>query len=295
MKHFLLAIPNDMSLASKLGKKGSVNGVTFYNRKSGDSTFVILAPSDLSEKFNALAEIITLSQNIIISTSNIDKIFGEALIAGALLGRTIILTDNNDVSGLLKGIEVDYKILKEHELLDFFADGTNSDGELKIEVDKSFSVKGIGTVLLGIVQSGTVKSHDSLISSNGKQLTVRSIQVQDDDVPEAGVWSRVGLAVKGVESDDIEKGEVLSRRQIKQISAITAEIKISPMAKDADLTANEIWLVSGFKTSICKVSDNNGKYKLDLRAHLALDIGDKFLLVRKEAPRIFAAGTVTAI
>lgn len=284
-----------MSLASKLGKKGSVNGVTFYNRKSSDSTFVILAPSDLSEKFNALAEIITLSQNIIISTSNIDKIFGEALIAGALLGRTIILTDNNDVSGLLKGIEVDYKILKEHELLDFFADGTNSDGELKIEVDKSFSVKGIGTVLLGIVQSGTVKSHDSLISSNGKQLTVRSIQVQDDDVPEAGVWSRVGLAVKGVESDDIEKGEVLSRRQIKQISAITAEIKISPMAKDADLTANEIWLVSGFKTSICKVSDNNGKYKLDLRAHLALDIGDKFLLVRKEAPRIFAAGTVTAI
>lgn len=72
-------------------------------------------------------------------------------------------------------------------------------------------MKGIGTVVLGSVQEGTIHRHDQLtVHPLGRQAQVRSIQMHDDDAEEASTGDRVGLALKGIESDDLDRGFVIS-------------------------------------------------------------------------------------
>ncbi len=291
--HTLISIPNDQELAAKLGKKGSANGVTFYNRKVGENVFVIITPSSPATKFNAVAEVLTLSDDILISTRNIDRLFGESIIGCGLLGKSAVLTADQDASAIMQKSGVQSKTLNESELFDYFGSEQNgSEGDPVIEIDHSFSVKGVGAVLLGIVKKGTVRVHDELLSSSGKSISIRSIQSQDQDVKEAGVNTRVGLAIRGAEPEEIEKGDILSKAEVKRRASISAKIKISGMVKEKGFDYSELWLVSGFRSSICKVAQSNGSYEISLSAPLALNPGESFLLVRKEEPRIFAGGSV---
>jgi selenocysteine-specific translation elongation factor len=78
-------------------------------------------------------------------------------------------------------------------------------------VDHHFDVKGIGTVLLGFVKQGSVKRHESYrLYPTAKLAQVRSIQVHDEDVDEAPVGDHVGLALKGVTNDEVDRGHVLA-------------------------------------------------------------------------------------
>ena len=72
-------------------------------------------------------------------------------------------------------------------------------------------MKGVGIVVLGGVAEGTIRAHDQLkVLPTGKVAHLRSIQKHDDDVTEAAAGDRVGLALKGVEADDLDRGYVLS-------------------------------------------------------------------------------------
>ena len=78
-------------------------------------------------------------------------------------------------------------------------------------MDHVFPVKGIGTVVLGCVAAGSVRRHDTLrLLPPGKEVQVRSIQRHDDSAEEASLRDRVGVALKGVEAAEIERGDVLT-------------------------------------------------------------------------------------
>ena len=73
-----------------------------------------------------------------------------------------------------------------------------------------FYVKGVGTVVLGVIKQGAVKTFDHLkILPSGKDILIRSIQIHDDPVTECKSPARVGLAMKGVDANDISMGDVL--------------------------------------------------------------------------------------
>lgn len=77
-----------------------------------------------------------------------------------------------------------------------------------IYIDRAFSVKGVGVVVLGFVLGGTVSVHDELRlipSTHGKRAEVRGIQVSDVDQESVGRGLRVGLSLKGVELKDLDK------------------------------------------------------------------------------------------
>ena len=77
-----------------------------------------------------------------------------------------------------------------------------------IYIDRAFSVKGVGVVVLGFVLGGKVSVHDELRlipSTDGKTAEVRGIQVSDEDQESVGRGLRVGLSLKGVELKDLDK------------------------------------------------------------------------------------------
>jgi hypothetical protein len=77
-----------------------------------------------------------------------------------------------------------------------------------IYIDRAFSVKGVGVVVLGFVLGGSVSIHDELRlipGADGKRAEVRGIQVSDVDQESVGRGLRVGLSLKGVELKDLDK------------------------------------------------------------------------------------------
>jgi len=100
-------------------------------------------------------------------------------------------------------------------------------------VDHYFKVKGIGTVALGVVENGTIKKHDNLKAQPGTAVAqIRSIQKHDTDYDTATLHDRVGLALKNIEIEEMDKGVILTNDPTIQT---TIEIKNT-------IQLNKFWL-----------------------------------------------------
>ncbi|HZT93817.1 MAG TPA: selenocysteine-specific translation elongation factor [Gaiellaceae bacterium] len=86
----------------------------------------------------------------------------------------------------------------------------DADGPARLHVDRSFSLRGIGTVATGTLWSGTLGEGDELrIEPRGRSVRVRSVQVHDRPVERAQAGQRVAVALPGVERQDLRRGDVL--------------------------------------------------------------------------------------
>ncbi len=295
--HYVVAVPLDKDLADFIGKKGSVNGITFYNRKQDDNTIVALAPTSLEEKFYSVAEAMLIADQIVLSTANVDKSFGEMLIACSLLGKHTIITKDNDVNNLLaNGTMRDYELVDRQGVVDrilAFKPQAEQKGT-RVDVDKAFPVKGIGTVALGIVKSGRVRVHDKLKHTSGKDVEVRSMQSQDVDIGEAEYGTRVGIALKGIEHDEMDKGDLLASDKLGKAKVITAEITKSGFVNESVDQTKLYQLVLNFSYTNARLELDGKSARIHLEKPISLAVGDKFLLIRAAVPRIFASGIVTA-
>ncbi|MFW9950924.1 MAG: EF-Tu/IF-2/RF-3 family GTPase, partial [Candidatus Thorarchaeota archaeon] len=131
----------------------------------------------------------------------------------------------------LKIIELGIKLMKkEHQ---------NSD-VTKILIDHAFPVKGIGTVILGIVKEGKVTAGQMLDLSGydgpSKKVIVRSIQKHDRDFKEAYKGDRVGLALKGnIAPNEIGRDNILISHGIyKPETEIKAKVFLNEFFKPKD-------------------------------------------------------------
>jgi selenocysteine-specific translation elongation factor len=94
-----------------------------------------------------------------------------------------------------------------------------------VPVDHAYNVKGVGTVMLGCIPRGMIRRHDMLrVLPTDKTAQVRSIQKHDDEVDAAYPGDRVGLALKCIGAEDLDRGYVLSNDPSLQCSgSITAK------------------------------------------------------------------------
>jgi len=93
------------------------------------------------------------------------------------------------------------------------ADGvedTRADRPTRLWVDRSFSLRGVGTVVTGTLWSGALGAGDELrVEPSGVPVRVRSVQVHDRDVPRAEAGQRVAVSLPGIERREMVRGEVL--------------------------------------------------------------------------------------
>ncbi|MGA2800430.1 MAG: EF-Tu/IF-2/RF-3 family GTPase [Candidatus Micrarchaeaceae archaeon] len=299
MTNTIIAIPFDEELAEFIGKKGSENSITFYNRKADGNTIVAVMPSSLEDKFYALPQCMLVADRIIVSTKSIDKALGEVLVACSVLGKSVVFTKDNDISNLLSAIKLEnYSFCDTDRLLDAITEGKapGTTEQKRIDLDKAFNVKGIGTVVLGVVTKGVVKVHDNLYHNSGKTVGVRSLQSQDEDIKEAGPGTRVGIALKGIEDSEMKKGDILSSAQTKTGRQLELDVNNSAFAKEVIEPGKNYSIATGFSYSSAVVEDVKGtKVKLKLEKAICAEPNDKFMLVRAIAPRIFASGRIENI
>jgi selenocysteine-specific translation elongation factor len=222
MKGMTVAVLGDSALAARLGKKGTVTDMTFYNLKKGTTGITYIEPSRYPEKLQSLACALGMADAVVLSIEKIDKTIGEMIVAidsfGIERGYIILKSflQKDQLAPFVKGT-----ILEKFEYIDDDFNKINDmfvgmelppvDGPVKVPIDQAFNVKGVGAVALGCVRKGILKQHDTLEAfPTGKKAMVRSIQVHDEDVPEAGFGNRVGLALKGIEADELGRGVVFA-------------------------------------------------------------------------------------
>ncbi len=83
--------------------------------------------------------------------------------------------------------------------------------EYRQPIDRSFTIKGFGTVITGTVVSGKVSLKQTVeLMPAGKLLKVRGIQVHSENRAYASAGNRAALNLAGVEKTDINRGDVLA-------------------------------------------------------------------------------------
>ena len=84
------------------------------------------------------------------------------------------------------------------------------EGATRLFVDRSFSLRGIGTVVTGTLWSGSIGEGDELVAEpGGRRVRIRSVQVHDRPVERAAAGQRVAAALPGVERTEIHRGHAL--------------------------------------------------------------------------------------
>jgi elongation factor Tu len=88
-----------------------------------------------------------------------------------------------------------------------------SDPFFRMTIADVFFIKGRGTVVIGTVESGTLKVGDQLnlagSSGSSRAVTVTGIEQLRKLLTEAQAGDNVGVLLRGVEKKDVQAGDVL--------------------------------------------------------------------------------------
>ncbi|MDD1693142.1 MAG: elongation factor Tu [Methanoregula sp.] len=240
MSNLTVAVLAPPDYAKDLGKKGTTSDITFYNLKKGDATVTFIEPTRYPEKLSSLFYTVSMSDRVILVVDEINATFGECVLmlqcAGKANGYLILKNyiSLDQIAPLIKGTVLEhYEVLEEdmvglrEKMLEVAVKQTahqkthESMGKGVVPVDAHFNVKGVGVVVLGSVAQGSIKKHDTMkVLPTGKTAQIRSIQKHDDDADSAVPGDRVGLALKNIESEDLDRGFVLTTDPAVQHSNI---------------------------------------------------------------------------
>ncbi|MGZ3606566.1 MAG: selenocysteine-specific translation elongation factor [Syntrophales bacterium] len=90
--------------------------------------------------------------------------------------------------------------------------GESDAGIFRLPVDRTFTMKGFGTVVTGTLISGDIElGEDVEILPPGVTAKVRGIQIHNQSVTVAEAGQRTAINLQGVEKDTIARGDVLAR------------------------------------------------------------------------------------
>jgi selenocysteine-specific elongation factor len=80
------------------------------------------------------------------------------------------------------------------------------DADVRLWVDRSFTVRGAGTVVTGTLAAGTIRAGDELEHA-GRRVTVRGLQSLGRDHIEVAAVARVAVNLRGVDHQHIGRGD----------------------------------------------------------------------------------------
>lgn len=299
MKSINVALLGDNEFAKELGKKGTVTDFTIYNYKgndmqNGELTVTFLVPTSYPEKLQSLTHCLAMADAAILVVKKLDRELGEYIIALDLLGikNGLIIFDDyvekEKFVNLVKGTTIESFIIVDKvpsEIYPRLAKMENKKPSLDhVIIDAAFDVKSVGTVVLGVAR-GNVNVHDEFIIYPGaKKVTIRSIQVHDKDVKSAGNGERVGLALKGASVEEVERGHVFTKNEIKSAKEFEGEFTKNKYFAEEIKENTKVFIAADLQyrqVDVAAISD--GKIKLKSEKEIALIPGSEYLILKPEA------------
>jgi selenocysteine-specific translation elongation factor len=316
MSNITVAVIGPEGYAADLGKKGTSSDITFYNLKKDQNTVTCIEPTRYPERLSSLFLAVSLASRAVLIVDEINASFGECVImldcAGIKKGFLVLRNyiTPHEVAPLIRdSVVAGYDLIPDdraslrEKLLEIaehqqVPQATNSGA---VPVDHYYPVRGIGVVVLGEVVSGKISRHDNVrVWPTKKIVQIRSIQKHDDEAVSASSGDRVGIALKGVEIGDLDRGYVLSANQAITSShifsgrATLSRYWPAPLREGMILHAGH-WMQ--FLAARVAFIDNSGDWRrprVNLKAEKELVYlpGAKVILHYLEGGKLRVAGTM---
>lgn len=262
-------------IGQALGAPGTKSDIQFYNRLDVGlgHVFCALTPVDYPEKIKPLLQTLTITNIHILVIDlevGLNAAIGEVLVGMDLFHQLfetrnlIAFTGINsktewklpDVKKKIDGIlgttslkdtelieireKEDYDTLKK-KVVDLGLSLPEPELEKapysKVLIDHVFPVKGIGTVILGLVKRGIINTSQMVelvgYDEPNKKVIIRSIQKHDRDFKIAYEGDRVGLALKGNISPDAVSRDnlIVTQGVFKNEEKVNAKVYINQFYK----------------------------------------------------------------
>src|SRR3989338_533455 len=229
--HLAIGVFGDLEFFRKFGKQGTENDLLIRNQADSGNVVTYVAPN--SEKIQPVLQAAAMADYPVVVVNDITPEIGEVLMVLEESGfeNGLIVTDFHEdkIKTMIREMKISaFEIAKKDEnavrekLMKIGI--KRNDSPAIVPIDSYFPVKGVGTVVLGLVKSGKVKQYDKLVCYPArKEVVVKSMQSQDKDVKETEPGQRIGLALKGIEADELKRGHVFSDREIECKKSLVIE------------------------------------------------------------------------
>ncbi|MGA7104336.1 MAG: selenocysteine-specific translation elongation factor [Candidatus Deferrimicrobiaceae bacterium] len=159
----------------------------------------------------------------------------------------------------------------------------------RLPVDRSFSMKGFGTVVTGTVTGGTVRSGDEVqVLPGGPVARVRGLQVHGGTANSSSAGTRTAVNLQGVEKESVPRGSVLCHPgTLFPTKEVDAFVEYLPMASRPMKSRTRVSFHSGTSSSLAKVlllgaseipPGGSGCARVTLDEEIVLMGGDRFIL-----------------
>ncbi|MCL2712655.1 MAG: EF-Tu/IF-2/RF-3 family GTPase [Methanomassiliicoccaceae archaeon] len=310
------AVLGPNGFAGEIGKKGTITDVTFFNLKRDDNSVTLIEPTKYPEKIVSLFYACAMSEFAILVAEKIDNSLGEKILMlnclnirnGYLILRNYI--QEEQLRPLLAGTAAEnYTIVKDDpiELREMLLNAASKMNVTNascgsVPVDSHFNVRGVGTVVLGSVIDGVVKKHDKMrVIPLSDTVILKSIQKHDVDSDAGYKGDHVGLALRGIESERLDRGYVLttddSVKMTKNIKTKADLVKYWPSPlKEGMVMHIGHWM----QTVPCRINsvDNGNDWKcpkidLEFDTEIIHKPGDTGIIMYLEGGKLRIAGNIT--
>lgn len=187
----------------------------------------------------------------------------------------------------------------------------DTDKPFLMSVEDVFSIKGRGTVATGRVERGVLKVNEEIEIvglKDTKKVVVTGLEMFRKTLDETQAGDNVGILLRGIEKDDIERGQVLAKSgSITPHKEFEAEVYIlskeeggrhTPFftgykpqffIRTADVTG-DVTLPEGIEMVM---PGDNAKMKVKLIQQVAMEEGQRFAI--REGGSTVGAGVITKI
>ena len=317
MGNITVAVLGKLGYSDGFAKKGTSTDITLYNIKKGENVVTFKEPTRYPDRLAPLFYTCSLAKKAIVIVDELNATLGEMLVmlqcceidSGYFVLRNYVSQEK--VQPLLKGTILEkYKFVADdpnmlrEELAAETAQITSNTNQTTgtVPVDHSFNVKGIGAVVLAVVTEGTIRKHDILNIYPGTKTTqIRSIQKQDEEHDSASEGDRVGLALKNVKVEDVDRGTVLTNdptvKASKTVEAKASLVKYWTTPLKAGMVLH---LGHWMQVLNCKIetAKDEGDWRkptltLSLEKEIVYKPDDKAVLMYLEGGKLRVAGTIT--
>ena len=162
--------------------------------------------------------------------------------------------------------------------------------DVRLWVDRSFTIGGAGTVVTGTLSAGTMRTGDVLqLGPSGAQVTVRGLQSLGRPRDEVCAVARVAVNLRGVPANDIPRGStLLTPRRWRAVS--TVDVRVDRVAQE--LPEQVMVHIGSSATAAHARPFDAGHARLALADPLPLRAGDRLILREPGADRIPSGAVV---
>jgi selenocysteine-specific elongation factor len=173
----------------------------------------------------------------------------------------------------------------------------------RLPIDRVFSMSGFGTVVTGTLSDGELKVGDEIeILPSGLKGRIRGLQTHKKKEEVASAGSRTAVNISGIETDSIQRGDVLVHpNQYQATRRIDAKLNLLKDISNSIKHGDEVKFFVGASEGVATLrllgteelkAGETGWIQLELREHILAVRGDKYILRRPSPSETLGGGIV---